>query len=453
MLPDTGFTPEQIARARARAFGAEHIRDRTGTADAVDYTQFTDAELRAARDEALTALDTDDAGEDQARAADEIAAEIERRNAITTATNERRRRLAGVEVTERWRPDAGSGNGRPDPGPRERGQRGPGDDGPPRGGDGASLVPDNWRTLAAEGGAAYMERGAHGTAEILSLPRATDLRTLVTTATFPSQAQRVPGILYPPPPQLRVADLLDQQTATSSVIEWVIETASPVSANTAVEVAEGLAKPEGAFTFTVASKALATIAVWVPITRQAAEDESQLTGYIQGRLSYACEKRLDAQLLNGDGVAPNIRGILNTTGVQTQAIGTDGMLVAIRKMITKVQIAGYDASGCVLNPVDWEGVELAKDSTGNWIFTNDPTSLMGPRVWGLPVVPTVAIAAGTALVGAFREAATLWRKAGVRILMSDSHVDNFTKNILVILAEMRAQLAVYAPPAFVKSVP
>ena len=87
MLPDTGFTPEQIAQARARAFGAEHIRDRTGTADAVDYTQFTDAELRAARDEALTALDTDDAGEDQARAADEIAAEIERRNAITTATN------------------------------------------------------------------------------------------------------------------------------------------------------------------------------------------------------------------------------------------------------------------------------------------------------------------------------------------------------------------------------
>jgi HK97 family phage major capsid protein len=73
-------------------------------------------------------------------------------------------------------------------------------------------------------------------------------------------------------------------------------------------------------------------------------------------------------------------------------------------------------------------------------------------VWGLPVVATVAIAAGTALVGAFAEAATLWRKQGVRILMSDSHDVNFTKNILVILAELRAQLAVYVPPAFVKTV-
>ena len=448
MLPDDGFTAEQIARARARAFGAEHTRDRTGTA--VDYTQFTDAELRAARDEAIAALDAEDAGEDQARAADEIAAEIERRNTITEATNARRQRLAAVEVAERWRPE--SGNGRPDPGPRERGQRGPGEDGPPRGGDGASLDPDNWRQMVAEGGAAYMARGAHGTAEILNLPRATDLRTLVTTATYPSQPQRVPGVLHAPTPQLRVADLLDQQTATSGVIEWVIETASPVTANTAIEVAEGTAKPEGAFTFTVASKALATIAVWVPITRQAAEDEAQLTGYIQGRLSYSCEKRLDSQLLNGDGTAPNIRGILNTAGVQTQSMATDSKLVSIRKMITKVQVAGYDASGIVLNPVDWEDVELSTDDNGAWIFTNDPSSLVGPRVWGLPVVPTVAIAAGTMLVGAFREAATLWRKAGVRILMSDSHTDNFVKNILVILAEMRAQLAVYAPPAFVKSV-
>lgn len=446
MLPTYGFTPEQIARARARAFGAEHTR----TAPAqIDYTQFTDAELRTARDEALATLDTDDATDDDGRRADEISAEIERRNTVTEATNARRRRLAEMVVSERWRPDGGTA----DPGPRHRdngrGQQQRGD-APPAGPP--APVPDNWRELAGQGLQAYMARGAVGTAEVLSLPHATDLRVLVTTATFPSQAQRLPGVLYPPPPQLRVADLVDQQTATSGVIEWVIETASPVSANTAVEVAEGAAKPEGAFTFTVASKALATIAVWVPITRQAAEDESQLTGYIQGRLSYACEKRLDAQVINGDGVAPNIRGILNTTGVQTQSLGTDGMLIAIRKSITKVQVAGYDASGVVMHPVDWEGVELAKDSGGGFIFTKDPSSLVAPRVWGLPVVPTVAIAAGTALVGAFKEAATLWRKAGVRILMSDSHDQNFIKNILIILAEMRAQLAVYAPPAFVKTV-
>jgi HK97 family phage major capsid protein len=145
-----------------------------------------------------------------------------------------------------------------------------------------------------------------------------------------------------------------------------------------------------------------------------------------------------------------MRGILNTAGIQKQ-LTTAGMLIAIRKAITKAQITGYTPSGVVLHPTDWEGVELTQDSTtGTFLFTKDPASLAAPRVWGLPVVPTTAIAAGVGLVGAFKEGATLWRKPGVRILMSDSHIDNFIKNILVLLAETRSQLAVYAPPAFIQ---
>ncbi len=444
MLPTaTRFTEAQIRRARARAFGAEHTRDRTA-APPVDYTQFTDAELRAARDEVMAALEADGATEDDAARSDAILTEVERRNAITEATNERRRRLASVEVTERWRPESGAAR----PGQQLPDERG-GTDQP---GDG-SRAPDNWRAMLATNADRWRADGMRGTAEILNLPHATDLRVTVTTATYPNVPERLPGVVYPPPIQTSIVDLLDNQTATAGVIEWVVETASPATANTAVEVAEGAAKPEGAFTFTVQSKALATIAVWVPITRQGAEDNAQLTGYIQGRLSYAVNKRLNSQCLNGDGVAPNILGILGTSGVQTVSLATaTSMLIAIRQMITKVQIAQYAPDGVVMHPTDWESIELAKDAQGRFLMTRDPASLAAPRVWGLPVVATVAIAAGTALVGAFAEGATLWRKQGIRILMSDSHDVNFTKNILVILAELRAQLAVYAPPAFVKTI-
>jgi HK97 family phage major capsid protein len=447
MLPTaTRFTEAQIRRARARAFGAEHTRDRTA-APPVDYTQFTDPELRAARDEAMAALDVDGATEDDATRADAITTEIERRNAITTATNERRRRLADLEVTERWRPESGAARPGQRPDDDEGGERGtdqPGD---------GSRIPNNWRSMVAQGAETWRAGGMRGTAEILHLPEATDLRATVTTTTYPNQPQRLPGVLYPPTIPLSVVDLLDNQTATAGVIEWVVETASPAISNTAIEVAEGQPKPEGTFTFTVQSKALATIAVWVPITRQAAEDNAQLTGYIQGRLSYAVNKRLNGQCLNGDGVAPNIMGILGTVGVQTMSLATAvTMLVALRKMITKVQIAGFTPDGAVLHPTDWETIELGVGTDGQFNFTRDPASLATPRVWGLPVVPTVAIAAGTALVGAFAEAATLWRKQGVRILMSDSHASNFTSNILVILAELRAQLAVYVPPAFCKTI-
>lgn len=431
-------TDAEIQLARIRAFGATNFRT---APTQVDYTQFTDAELRAARDEVLQALEGEDATDEDATRADQIGTEIERRNTVTTATNERRQRLAGLEVTERWRQGGGNAPARRPNDPERRGQEPPAN--PPEN----PLVPDNWRALAAAGADAYRQRGMVGSAEILSLPNATDLRTLVTTATWPSQNQRLPGIVHAPDQQLRVADLVDQQTATSGTIEWVVETTATYPA---AEVAEGTAKPEATAAFTVSSAALATIAVWIPLTRQSAEDNAQLTGYIQGRLSYSVEKRIDNQVLNGNGTAPNIRGILATSGIQKQ-LTTSGMLIAIRKAITKCQITGYSPSGVVLHPADWEAVELTQDTTtGTFLFTKDPASLAAPRVWGLPVVPTVAIAQGVGLVGAFKEGATLWRKPGVRILMSDSHIDNFIKNILVLLAETRCQLAVYAPPAFVQ---
>lgn len=431
-------TQEQVRRARLRAFGATDFRT---APPAVDYSQFTDAELRVARDEVLNALAGPDATEEDAARADAIAADVERRNQVTETTNARRQKLAGLEVVERWRPQPANPNA-PQSGPS-------GQPGPPSGGDGAALeIPADWRAQFSKGANDYRASGMRGSHEVLNLPNATDLRALVTTTTNPPQPTRRPGIYTPYTAPLVVADLLDQQNATSNVIEWVIES---TFTNTATEVAEGLAKPESAITFTVQSATLALVAHWIPITRQAAEDDQQLVGYLQGRLSWGVEKRVDTQVLTGNGTAPNMRGILNTTGIQLQAVSTDGMLIAIRKAITKTQIAGYPPSGVVMHPTDWEGIELTRDATsGVFLFTRDPSSLASPTVWGLPVVATTTTAVGTALVGAFREGATLWRKPGVRILMSDSHASNFTQNILVLLAETRCQLAVYAPPAFVK---
>jgi HK97 family phage major capsid protein len=68
----------------------------------------------------------------------------------------------------------------------------------------------------------------------------------------------------------------------------------------------------------------------------------------------------------------------------------------------------------------------------------------------LPVALTAAIAAGTALVGAFRTAAQIFRKGGIRVEASNSHSDYFVKNLTAIRAEKRLALAVYIPGAFGK---
>jgi len=275
-------------------------------------------------------------------------------------------------------------------------------------------------------------------------------RTLVTTTTQPG-ATKIPyvGSVIPGPDRpLRIADLVDRQTTGANAVPYIIETDGPTGA---LEVSEGAAKPELAVTFTEAESPVRTIAGWLPITRQAAEDSPTLVGYIEGRLGFKVLYRLDAQILSGDGVAPNLRGILNTSGIGTVAPGTaEARIISLRKALTAAQVAEYAPDTVVMHPTDVQIVELYADTTGNFIVNKDVSQQGVPRIWGLNVVVTTAITAGVALVGAFKMGATLWERHGVRLLMTDSHASNFTSNILVLLAEMRAALTVWRPAAFVR---
>jgi HK97 family phage major capsid protein len=247
---------------------------------------------------------------------------------------------------------------------------------------------------------------------------------------------------------LRLAELIDRQTTQLNSVPYLIEAANT---GVAAEVAEGAAKPEATYTFTEAEAPVRTIAHWVPITRQAAEDNATLMGYINGRLSYGLELRLDAQILNGNGTAPNLRGIVNTSGVGAYTPGAaEARIITIRKAITVAQLSEYQPDTVVLHPTDWQGIELDTDNNGQFRVTASVQNALTPRLWGLNVVVTTAITVATYLVGAFRLGATLWERHGIRLLMSDSHGTNFTANILVLLAEMRAALTVWRPAAFVK---
>lgn len=281
----------------------------------------------------------------------------------------------------------------------------------------------------------------------------------VTTTTYPLQNTRVPGVIPQNPDfPLLVADLLDQQTSDGTTLEYLRDTSGPVVGsgtwNKAAVVAEGAVKPQsGPFSFDTITTTLKTVAHWVPITRQASDDNGQLMGYINGRLTYGLLFKQDRQVLNGNG-STEMQGILTTSGIGTYQppVGnTDAKLITVRKARTQAELALYPPDSVVMNPADWQDIELDTDANGQFrVITSvtDPGAAM--RLWGLRVVTTVAIAAGTALLGGFRTGATLWTRQGVTILMTDSHADFFIENTLVILAEMRANVAVHTPAAFVK---
>lgn len=250
--------------------------------------------------------------------------------------------------------------------------------------------------------------------------------------------------------QPRLADLVDRRTTDSNTVEYVQETTTTPE-GAAAEVAEGGAKAEATYTFAVVSEPVRTVAHWVNITRQSADDNSMMRGYIEGRLAFGLEHRLDSQILNGNGTSPNLRGILNVTGTGTYtAPASEAAVISIRRAITEAQDSEYEPDTVVLRPIDWERTELSMDDNGMFRVTPNAANRIEQRIWGLAVVVTTAIAANKFLVGAFRMGATLWERQGTTILVTDSHASNFTSNILTILAEMRAALAVWRPKAFVE---
>lgn len=101
----------------------------------------------------------------------------------------------------------------------------------------------------------------------------------------------------------------------------------------------------------------------------------------------------------------------------------------------------------LFNPADNERIDLLTNSNGDFYF-GGPTSNPSAPLWGLPRVECEAVPAGTGIVADFRQA-VLWDREQAGIQVSDSHEDFFTRNLVAILAEMRAAFGVIRPKAFV----
>jgi len=275
--------------------------------------------------------------------------------------------------------------------------------------------------------------------------------TMTTTASPVIQPDAQPGVLQKLFQPLRIADLLASGTTDSNVVRYIEET---TATNAAASVAEGAAKPESTLILSQVDEPVRKVATFLPVTDEMLEDVSQLRSYIDGRLRLFVEQREESLIYGGDGIAPNLSGLITRSGVQTQAKGADSAHDAIYKAMTKVRNVFLEPDGIVINPADWEEIRLAKDSSGQYYGGGPFTGAYGNNgiapnnLWGLPVVVTTAATAGTALVGAFRTGAQVFRRNTLTVEASNSHADFFQKNLTAIRAEVRLALAVFRPSAF-----
>lgn len=256
--------------------------------------------------------------------------------------------------------------------------------------------------------------------------------------------QRLGGIVGGAFRSLRIRDILPSGVTTSNSVEYTREL---LFTNSAAETAEGATKPESTLTFELATAPVRTVAHFLKVSKQVLEDSAALESYINTRLRYGVELKTDSQLINGTGSAQQITGMLKS-GNYTAFTPTTGetALDSINRAIYAAYAADYAPTAIILNPADWGAIERTKVGTGDARYVvGNPTGVMGPMLWGVPVVVTNNLASGKLIVGAFDIAFQVWDRQGTTVEMFEQDDTNVQKNLLTVRAENRLALAAYRP--------
>lgn len=249
---------------------------------------------------------------------------------------------------------------------------------------------------------------------------------------------------------LGIADLFAQGQTSSNVVQYLAET---TATNSAAGVAEGGPKPESVLAFDRASATVKKIANFLPVTDEMLEDVQAIESYINGRLSLFVRLEEETQLVNGTG-GDDLDGIVHNLPVGNTAVrssvGSPTNADHIYAGITKVRSAFIEPDAILMNPTDWEALRLLKDGINHYMGGGPFAAPAQETLWGKPVVVSTVVTQGTAIVGAFKMGAQLFRRGGLTVEASNSHSDYFVKNKTAIRAEERLALAIYRPAAFVQ---
>ena len=288
-----------------------------------------------------------------------------------------------------------------------------------------------------------------------------EAKTTVTTSVWTRDTiyqQVIPAIEPDPNP---VLDLVDSINTDQTTYYFLQETAT----NNAAETAEGSAAPEDAFSYTAVTAPVRKFITTLPITAELLEDQAGARAYFDGRLANHVLQRLEKQLLIGGGVAPDVKGITQQTGINTitytagaYPATVGGKLRTILEGIKDVEVNGKLApDAIVMSPAAYEA--LAGQVDGNNNFMLGASAFSGsPTIWGLPVVKSSQIGGAVsttidAVVGKWGGGLAVNHvfRRGMELQISDSAADgDFGKDILTVKASLRYALAAYKPQAFTR---
>lgn len=285
-----------------------------------------------------------------------------------------------------------------------------------------------------------------------------ELKTAIINATGQNQplvqSDRLGGIMATPNRILSIRDVLTSSGTTSNLVEFTRESSFTNNAGPTVsgspEAFENVTKPESAIVFTLVNEPVVTLAHFIPASKQVMSDSASLSSHINNRLTYGLKLKEETQLLSGSGSNGQLNGLITQgTAWANESPNITNELDIVRSAMKQAHVAEYRPDFLVLNPQDWFDIETKKvGSSDDRYVIGNPSASISNVLWGLPVVVSNSIASGTFLVGSSMGAEIKDREQS-SVAISYEEGNNFTKNMVTVLAEERLALCVYRTEAFI----
>lgn len=275
-------------------------------------------------------------------------------------------------------------------------------------------------------------------------------RNLITLGSLGSNYQHAKNDLNRVPWQpLSIIDLITWAPLTTDIVTLLRETAFDLMADI---VPEGTLKPESELEFDTQVLNVGVIAHWIRVSNQVLADMPMLATYIESRMAYGIRFKLEYFVINGhipaSGQPKNFSGLMEAGNyVEVTAAAEDTQLDVLNKAKYKAAKSFIQPECYILNPEDWGVIERIKGEDGHYVV-GVPTGI-GVQVylWGLPVRFSPAQAITKFWCGNLSIGFDGYIREDVDTRVSTEDGDNFRKNVVTVLSEMRACGGVIIPDA------
>lgn len=276
---------------------------------------------------------------------------------------------------------------------------------------------------------------------------------MTTTDNFTGEvipADRVPGYKFDPTRLVHMRQLIPQGSTTSDVVRYVKESAYT---NGVAPKAEGTAVAQSDFDFTATDANVQKIGTYFRISEEMLNDTPQLTSYLSARAPEKLLEVEDTQILNGNGTAPNLSGIITdaadfAAGGFANAIESANEFDVLTVALNQLALANYAADYIMINPTDFHKILLLKSSQNEYLV-KDWNQGLQPRINGVPVVLNTAVTSDKYVLGNFGMGTQLWVRDNVGVEFFREDGTNVRDGFVTVRVQERVALTNYLPNAFV----